>query len=235
MTTNTKPVTIVAYYRVSTAQQGRSGLGLEAQQAAVERFAGQEGAAIVAAYTEVESGRKNDRPQLARALAHAKRSRAVLVTAKLDRLARDVAFIAGVMNSGVEFRAVDNPHATRFTLHILAAVAEDEARRISERTKAALAALKARGVLLGAARPECRNLDAAARLRGSQRSAAESRRRSAEAYADLAPAVAAMRKRGLSLREIAGQLNQEGHTTRRGCVWTAVQVKRLLEMPATSL
>ena len=233
--TPTKPATVVAYYRVSTVSQGRSGLGLEAQQAAVERFAGQEGAAIVAAYTEVESGRKNDRPQLARALAHAKRSRAMLVVAKRDRLARDVAFIAGVMNSGVEFRAVDNPHANRLTLHILAAVAEDEARRISERTKAALAALKARGGLLGAARPECRNLDAAARLRGSQRAAAEARRLCAEAYADLAPAVAAMRERGLSLRAIAGQLNQEGHTTRRGCVWNAVQVKRLLEMGSTAV
>lgn len=144
---------LVAYYRVSTKGQGDSGLGLEGQIAAVEAFARSRGAEIVRAYTEVETGKWADRPELIKALAHARRTRDTLVIAKLDRLGRNVAFTANLMDAGVDFLACDNPHANRLTIHILAAVAEDEAKRIGERTKAALAAYKARGGVLGAARP----------------------------------------------------------------------------------
>jgi DNA invertase Pin-like site-specific DNA recombinase len=140
-----KPV-CVAYLRVSTAPQGESGLGREAQQATVEAFAKQQGGAILATCIEVESGKRSDRPELAKALGAARKGKATLLIAKLDRLARNVAFIATMMEAGVDFVACDQPFASRLTLHILAA--EDEARRISERTKAALAAAKARGTKL---------------------------------------------------------------------------------------
>src|SRR6516165_11913299 len=136
---------LVGYLRVSTKGQGESGLGLEAQQAAIERYARQHGAKIAALYTEVESGKLADRPELAKALAHARRSKSTLVVAKLDRLARNVAFLSALMQSRADFVCCDNPHANKLTIHILAAVAEDEAERISARTKAALQAAKARG------------------------------------------------------------------------------------------
>ena len=144
---------IVAYYRVSTKRQGESGLGLEGQQVAVAAFAKQHGASIIASYIEVESGKRSDRPVLAQALGHARLAKATLVVAKLDRLARNVAFLSALMESGVDFVACDNEHANRLTIHILAAVAEAEAKAISERTKTALAAAKRRGVKLGSARP----------------------------------------------------------------------------------
>ncbi|MCE6993182.1 recombinase family protein [Dyadobacter sp. CY323] len=139
----------VAYYRVSLDKQGRSGLGLEAQQMAVEQFATMQGYDIAAAYTEVESGRKNKRPQLLAALSQCRKERATLIIAKLDRLGRNVAFISNLMESKVEFKAVDNPHASRVMLHMLAAFAEHEAVQIGTRTKEALAAAKRRGVILG--------------------------------------------------------------------------------------
>jgi DNA invertase Pin-like site-specific DNA recombinase len=133
---------IISYYRVSTRKQGDSGLGLEGQQSAVEAYAKATGGRIVATYREVESGKLAERPELNRALAHAKRSKATLVVAKLDRLARNVAFLSTMMRAGVDFIACDNPNANKLTVHILAAVAEDEAERISARTKAALQAAK---------------------------------------------------------------------------------------------
>lgn len=219
----------IGYVRVSTKGQGESGLGLEGQQVAIDAHAAHSGAVVARLYTEVESGRKSDRPQLAAALAHAKRSKATLVVAKLDRLARNVAFTSALMESGVDFVACDNPHANRLTIHILAAVAEDEARRISERTKAALSAYKARGGKLGAARPECRNLTQAARKRGARAAGAAVVAKANEAYADLAPIVRELRDRGLSQMAIADELNRQGHTTRRGKPWNQVQVLRLLK------
>src|SRR5271155_3138 len=142
----------VSYYRVSTAQQGASGLGLEAQREAVSRHVIGAQGVIVAEFQEVESGKKTDRPQIAAALAACRLRHACLVIAKLDRLARNVHFISSLMESGVDFVACDNPHATRLTIHILAAVAEHEREMISARTKAALAAAKARGVALGGQR-----------------------------------------------------------------------------------
>lgn len=144
----TGPV-FVAYLRVSTERQGRSGLGLEAQQQAVAAYAGGVGGNVVGMFIEVESGKVNDRPELAKALTECRRRRAVLLVAKLDRLARNVAFLANLMEAGTEFVACDNPTASKFTIHILAAVAEHEREMISKRTKDALAACKARGVKLG--------------------------------------------------------------------------------------
>ena len=203
----------IAYYRVSTAKQGASGLGLEAQQAAVLARCH---AAPLASFTEVESGKRADRPQLAAALAMAKKHRATLVIAKLDRLARNVAFIANLLESGVEIQAVDMPHATRFTLHIMAAVAEQEAKAISDRTKAALAAAKARGVKLGTPLTQ--------RLATEQRTAADT-------YAGtLTATLEELRLCGVtSVREVAAALNERGIRTRKGGQWHPTSVQRLLD------
>lgn len=139
----------VCYYRCSTERKGRSGLGLEAQMETVARFLASRRGTVIAEYTEVESGRKNNRPMLAEALAIAKKEKAVLVIAKLDRLARNVFFISGLLESGIEFVAADLPQRSKFLLHLTASFAEEEARLISERTRQALAAAKARGVPIG--------------------------------------------------------------------------------------
>src|SRR5437870_6269731 len=139
----------VAYFRVSTDRQGKSGLGLEAQRKSVLDYLDGGRWDLVGEFTEIESGKHNDRPELEKALAACKKQKARLVIAKLDRLSRNLAFIATLMDSGVEFTAVDNPHANKLTIHILAAVAQHEREMISERTKAALQAAKARGKQLG--------------------------------------------------------------------------------------
>lgn len=220
---------IVGYQRVSTKGQGESGLGIEAQETAIQAYARQTGTNVVAMYTEVESGKRADRPELLKALAHARRSKATLVVAKLDRLARNVAFLSALMDSKVGFVACDNPHANRLTLHILAAVAENEAKATSDRTKAALAAYKARGGKLGAELPQCRNLTAESRAKGIRKAADMSRQAASDAYSDLLPTLQEMKAEGLSLRAIAERLNTDGHTTRRGKPWNQVQVSRVLE------
>lgn len=224
----TLPQKILGYYRVSTNQQGVSGLGLEAQRSAVADFARREGAEIVAHYTEVESGRHDDRPELAKALAHCRFVGARLVIAKLDRLARRVSFVASLMDSGVDFVACDNPHANRLTVHILAAVAEDEAKRISQRTKDALAAYKARGGALGGRRPGCRPLSPEARRKGQEAGGAAVAKRAAEANAHVRPVVEQLAATGLNYSQIARELNARSITTRRGKSWTHVQVRGLL-------
>ena len=225
---------IVAYYRVSTQKQGKSGLGLEGQRAAIQAFAKANDGQIVKEFTEVETGKRADRPKLAKALAHARLSKATLVIAKLDRLARNVAFLSNLMESGVDFKACDNPYADSFTVHILAAVAEKEAKDISARTKAALGAYKARGGLLGGARPECRgNLSQAAMVRGREISAKVRTENARNAYAELIPQMAEMREQGKSYREIADRLNEDGFTTSRGNPWSHVQVRLVMERAAT--
>src|SRR5262249_27166121 len=139
----------VAYFRVSTDRQGKSGLGLNAQRQAVMNYLDGGRWTLVDEFTEVESGKRADRPELEKALVACKKQKAKLVIAKLDRLSRNLAFIATLMESGVEFVAVDNPHANKLTIHILAAVAQHEREMISERTKAALQAAKKRGQRLG--------------------------------------------------------------------------------------
>jgi DNA invertase Pin-like site-specific DNA recombinase len=223
---------LIAYYRVSTKRQGESGLGLEGQTAAVAAYAAQVGGSIVAAYREVESGKNNARPELAKALAHAKRIKGRLVIAKLDRLARNVAFVANLMESGAEFVACDNPHANRLTIHILAAVAEDEARRISERTKAALAAAKARGMRLGTHRPGHYTGTAEQHRKAAvvaREAAAAAYTAAAEPlYGEVRPLVYQLKSEGKSLREMAAWLNANGYTTLRGAAWNPMQVSRIL-------
>lgn len=214
----------VSYIRVSTARQGQSGLGLEAQQAAVAAFVQQRGGEVLAEYVEVESGRKADRPQLAAALAEAKRQGAVLLIAKLDRLARNVAFISGLLESGAEVQACDMPEANRFVLHIMAAVAEQEAEAISARTKAALQAAKARGVALGWAQPQ-RDAEAhrAAVAAGAASTAAK-----ADTFAERLRLIVQSFAEGASLRDIARELNARGIFTPRGKEWQAASVRNLL-------
>jgi len=219
---------LIAYYRVSTRQQGESGLGLEGQVVAVEAYAQGRNAAISRTYQEIETGKRADRPELLKALADAKRSRATLVIAKLDRLARNVAFLANLMESGVDFVACDNPQANRLTIHILAAVAENEAVMISQRTKAALAAYKARGGVLGAARADGKHLSEEDSARGRLAASVAISEKAQAAYEDLRPMIAELKANGRSLRQIAAALNAEGHTTRRGKPWNQVQVKRVL-------
>lgn len=217
----------IAYYRVSTARQGASGLGLEAQQEAVRTYLNGGDWQLVAEYTEVESGTKkgNNRPQLAKALAHAKRIGATLVIAKWDRLGRNVAFVSNLLESGVDFVAVDNPHATRLTIHIMAAVAEEEARAISTRTKAALAAAKKRGVALGT--PD--NLTPEAQAKGAE----ATKGKAVEAYSKIAPLILSLRAKGYSLREIADHLNRIGEVTVTGLSFNASTVKRIIDRATT--
>jgi DNA invertase Pin-like site-specific DNA recombinase len=227
---------IVAYYRVSTAGQGASGLGLDGQRAAVEWHAANTGCTIAKAFTEVESGKNADRPQLAAALAHCKRSGARLVVAKLDRLARNVHFLSGLMAAEVDFVAVDNPNANKLTTHIMMAVAEAEAAAISERTKTALAAAKQRGVQLGSARPGHWDGREAARLAGAakgRKATARVNRAAALArVADLKDTLTDARAAGKSLATIADELNAAGHCTPRGGKWGVTQVVRALQKVA---
>lgn len=217
----------VAYYRVSTAAQGRSGLGLEAQRAAVESLCAARGWELTAPpFTEVESGKRNDRPELEKALHRAKVTGATLVVAKLDRLSRNVAFLAALQESGVKFIAADMPEANELTVHIMAAVAQAERKAISKRTKEALQAAKARGQRLG--NPN----GAAALLRAGKGngSAIETVRADATKRAEeLRPIVEDMRSRGVaSLAGIAAALNEGGFVTARGGKWHASSVRNLV-------
>ncbi len=215
----------VAYYRVSTARQGRSGLGLEAQQEAVRSYLNGGAWSLVAEVVEVESGKRNDRPRLAEALRLCRLHKATLIIAKLDRLARNVAFVSALMESGVEFTAVDFPQANRLTVHILAAVAEHEASAISERTKAALAAAKARGTKLGRAKGEGNVMTDAMRMVASVTVKAKANDR-AKLVAETVREIQA--EGAVSLRQIAAGLNARSIPTPRGGEWSAVQVQRVL-------
>lgn len=206
----------VAYYRVSTARQGESGLGLDAQRSAVSRFIQHAKGTLISEFTEIESGKKNDRPQLAAAIAAAKRSKATLVIAKLDRLARNVAFISNLMESAADFVAVDMPQANRLTVHIMAAIAEHEREMISARTKAALAQLRARGVKLGNPRwQEC-----IAKARDARKKAPQP--------AEIRTILSGYRAEGLSLQAAAERANALGLRTPKGGKWHAMTVARAL-------
>lgn len=247
-------IKLVGLVRVSTDRQGESGLGLEAQTAAIEAHRAAMGGELLRTYAEVESGTHDDvaaRPELLKAVAHARRAGATLVIAKIDRLVRSTVVMAYLKTSRVKFVACDNPYANELTIDILVAVAADEGRRISLRTREALKAYKAgkrvskrirllypagvpeevalaTGGKLGAELPQCRNLTAAGRSKGVARSAAVRRVQAVEAYADLAPWIAELRSEGKSLEAIAAALNAEGHTTRQGKAWNKVQVNRVL-------
>lgn len=220
----------IGYFRVSTERQGASGLGLEAQRHAAEAYANAQNLEILDSYVEVESGRKcdRDRPKLAAALMQCKQTRAVLVVAKLDRLSRDVEFLAKLMKSDVQFVACDNPNATKLTITILMAVAQDEAERISSRTKAALAARRARGLPLGAEMRACRNLTKTARKVGGKRSAQIRRRRSAEYYAPICAKIREWYDDELTVETIVHLLNDRRILTRNGLAWNAGKVYHVM-------
>jgi len=211
----------VAYHRVSTAQQGRSGLGLEAQRQAVRDFLNGGEWTLVAEFTEVESGRRADRPELAKALAACRLHRAVLVIAKLDRLSRNAAFLLNLRDAGVEFVCADMPGANRLTVGIMALVAEEEARMVSARTKAALAAAKARGVVLGGARAGGAERARGIAAKGTTAIQAKAAARSRE----LKPALLELLAEGVTgHRAIARALTERGIPAARGGAWSHVQV-----------
>src|ERR1700680_1734776 len=210
----------IAYFRVSTDRQGKSGLGLAAQREAVMSYLDGGRWALIDEFTEVESGKRNDRPELEKALASCKKQKAKLVIAKLDRLSRNLAFIATLMDSGVEFVAVDNPHANKVTVHILAAVAQHEREIISARTSAALQAAKARGKRLG--NPK---------LAEARRQADVAKKDRADRYsANVMPVIREIQRSGVkSLRGVARALAARGIPTARGGAWTPVQVSAILQ------
>ena len=213
----------VAYYRVSTGKQGRSGLGLDAQRHAVETFVESRGR-LLQAFTEVESGKNDQRPELAAALAHCDLTGATLVVAKLDRLSRNVAFLATLQDSGVRFLATDMPEANELTIHIMAAVAQAERKAISKRTKEALTAAKARGVRLGGDRGNFHDLQLGPAASARARAKVASERR-----AKVLKQVRSIKSSGnLSLRQIADELNRRAVTTPRGGLWSAAQVRRVM-------
>jgi DNA invertase Pin-like site-specific DNA recombinase len=220
--TSVKP--IVAYVRVSTNQQGRSGLGIEAQREALSRFAQSEGLDLVAEFAEVETGKGSDaldrRPQLAAALARARALRCPVAVSKLDRLSRDVHFISGLMTHRVPFVVAElGPDVDPFVLHLFAALAEKERALISGRTKSALAAAKAKGVRLGNPRIE------AARDRAVASLQAEADR----AASNVLPIIAEIRRSGATtLRALAEALNARGVPTPRGGRWHAMSVRNVL-------
>lgn len=222
----------IAYYRVSTDRQGKSGLGLAAQREAVARHLGPD-VKPIASYTETESGRKDDRPELRKALDHARRAGAVLVVAKLDRLARSAHFLLTVLNSGVAVAFADLPQVSgpqgKFLLTSMAAVAELEGAMISQRTKDALAAAKARGKRLGA-QPGASPLTAYLREHGN-RAAVRGKQRAANARAESwRGEIQKMLRDGLGNSAIARALNERGeHTVSGAGQWTATSVRRLRE------
>lgn len=218
----------VAYLRVSTDKQGRSGLGLEAQQAAIDAFLKPGDTLLQPPFVEVESGKRTDRPQLDAALALCRVTGATLLIAKLDRLARDVAFISWLMKQ-VDFRVAEMPHATPFELHIRASVAEEEARMISQRTKAALAAAKARGVKLGGDRGYRPPVGSTLHEIGAKAAAEVRTARATQTAFGLHGAVQALQAEGItSLHGIAAGLTAQGVATPRGGAWTATAVRRVL-------
>lgn len=212
----------VAYLRVSTARQGKSGLGIEAQRESVTAFVRQQGGKLLSPeFVEVETGRMNARPDLSRALARCRTTGATLVVAKLDRLSRNAAFLMTLRDSGVEFVAADLPEANTMTIGVMALVAQHEAEAISARTKAALAAAKARGKRLGGLRKGAGNI-AAYQCQGVKAAA----QRAAARLADVAPDIVDLRARGLSLNAIAVRLNESDVRSTGGGKWTATAVRR---------
>jgi DNA invertase Pin-like site-specific DNA recombinase len=221
----------IAYLRVSTQRQGKSGLGLEAQRNAVTEFLNGGNWSLVKEYVEVESGKRSDRPELAKAIQACRAYGAKLVIAKLDRLSRDAHFLLGLEKAGVDFVAADMPTANRLTVGIMAMVAEEERRMISKRTKEALQAAKRRGVKLGGDRGVIPS-------RTTRKLAVDAiQARAAAKAADLAPIIAELRAAGVSSRSaLAVSLNERGIPTPRGKgQWTATQVSRLLERSAAAI
>lgn len=217
----------INYYRVSTSKQGRSGLGLQAQRAAIADFCASRGCEPIAEYTEQESGKRDDRPELVKALHHAKVTGATLVIAKLDRLTRNLAFLAALQDAGTKFVAADMPEANELTIHIMAAMAQAERKAISKRTVEALAAAKARGTKLG----NPKGAKAFGSYRGNGLAVAAIKAKSRAFAADLMPVIDAVRSEGhSSLRAIAKELSKRGIVTARGGSWSPQSVSNLLRV-----
>jgi DNA invertase Pin-like site-specific DNA recombinase len=217
----------VSYLRVSTARQGRSGLGLAAQRDCIGAHLQNVSGKLAAEFTEIESGKRNDRPELARALATCRIHGAVLIVAKLDRLARNNAFVANLLESGCEFVAADFPQANRMMLQLMSVIAEYEAKLISDRTRAALAQAAKRGVQVGGYANNCATIAG----KGNKASAAVRSAAAQQRARDLAPVMAELRSGGaVSLAQIAGGLNSRGITTARGSEWTPAQVSRIMQV-----
>jgi len=221
------PHTYIAYYRVSTPKQGLSGLGLEAQQYAVAQYVRPPGQ-VLAHYTEVESGKKNQRPQLEAAIAHARQAQATLLIAKLDRLSRNAGFIFALRDSGVDFVCCDMPDANTLTVGIFAVLAQHERELISKRTKEALAALKSRGVQLGSSANLTREAIQQGQLVRAQNARENKENRQATRLAAL------LRQQGQTLQQIAQELNSGDYHTRRGKQFNATAVRRLLQRHLTN-
>lgn len=215
----------VSYLRVSTVRQGQSGLGLEAQRSSVSGYLHGINGQLISEFVEIESGKNNDRPQLHRALSACRIHGATLIVARLDRLARNAHFLLGLKEGGVEFICVDMPSANTLTIGIMAMVAQEEARMISSRTKAALQAAKARGVKLGSPN----SLTSQAQSRGTQRSAEVRQSHAARWRADILPIVQTVHGEHLTYRTTARILNTQRVPARRGGQWTAAQVRRLVQ------
>lgn len=218
---------LVAYLRVSTAKQGQSGLGLEGQQTAIDAYAQQKGALVLHTFTEVESGKLNERPELVKAVHMAKVTGATLVIAKLDRLSRNAAFLLTLRESGARVVAADMPEADTALFGFMAVIAQHEREAISKRTKAALDAAKARGVKLG-------NPNGAAALRragkGNAASVGVIKAKAAERAGDLRPVLDGLRSEGItSLGAIAAALNERGMKTPRGGTWHKSSVRNLID------
>ncbi|GAB2781142.1 DNA invertase Pin-like site-specific DNA recombinase [Hymenobacter luteus] len=212
--------TYVTYLRVSTKVQGGDGLGIGAQRSTVNQFVGNSGT-ILKEFVEVESGSKNDRPQLHAAIAEAKSTRSRLVIAKLDRLSRNAAFIFTLRDTGVDFVACDMPDANTLTVGIFAVIAQHERETISLRTKAALGAKRAKGETLG--KPE--NFTQVGRDKG--RETQQQQAKEALSNVQAAHLIPLLLQQNKTLREVASILNQNGYRTRRGKEFTATQVMRL--------
>jgi len=197
-----------------------SGLGLEAQQRMIDAYVDSVDGSVIETFTEVESGKRKDRPELRKALALARKHKATLLVAKLDRLARNVAFVSALMESGVEFRAADFPEANRLMVHILAAVAEYEAKLISERTKAGLESRRRRGFTLGTVGNLAPGVSPAPGMNKAQAQAEAERMR---------PIIGFLKREGIcSIRRIAQALNDRGYVTACGMAWYPTTVARLL-------
>lgn len=207
----------IAYYRVSTTEQGNSGLGIDAQKKSVSTFC-KEGQ-LIAEYTDIESGKVDNRPELLKALQHAKETGCTLLIAKLDRLSRNLTFISQLMDAKVKFKCCDMPEADNFTIHIFAALAQKEREQISNRTKVALQALKERGVKLG--KPE--NFTNEGRKMANK---AVSDKAKANTNNSNAKAIIGLMS-GKTLKEVAAYLNEKGFKTSKGGLFTPTQVMRL--------
>jgi DNA invertase Pin-like site-specific DNA recombinase len=219
----------VTYYRVSTEKQGRSGLGLEAQQSQAHQYLAAHGGVELASFTEIESGKVDTRPMLEAALLRCRQTRATLLVAKLDRLSRNISFLFRMRDEGVKFQAIDIPEANTLTLGVFAAMAQHEREIISARTKAALAARRARGLPLGTPRDlSAYAVQAASKGRASLQATARKH------ASEVAPQIEEARQQGgcTSLRQVAAWLNDRGIVTPRGKLWTAGAVRNVGRLSA---